>query len=268
MTSVGATIDMSPPPNCAVPRAEDGATNCLRDKILFRIQRRYQTRTQLTSIGPLRFSFTQIADPDRVLDEVADAEDRRERRTGLRTPSEQLQLPYWAELWDSAAGIGQFLCRASLHRTVHVAPQRLPEILDLGCGMGLSGTVAAALGARVIFADLESAPLLFARLNSLPWRRRISTRKLDWRTDSIDRRFQWILGADILYERQQWEFLEPFWRAHLSPGGAVVLGEPGRQTGELFVPWIQERGWALEQLEEKVATREKPIRIFILRLGS
>ncbi len=269
-----------------------GNTDRLRRKLLWRIQQRYQTRTAQTSIGPLHFSFTRIADPDRVLDEVADAEDRRERRTGQRTPSEQLHLPYWAELWDSAAGIGQHLSSSPLfdvgcsmldvrcsippsnignanieHPTSNIQhrTRNRPEVLDLGCGMGLSGTVAAALGAQVTFADLESAALLFARLNTLPWRRHVRTRRLDWRTDSIGRRFHRILGADILYERQQWDFLEPFWRAHLSPDGEVMLGEPGRQTGDSFIQWIQERGWMLEQKFEKVATREKPIRIFVLR---
>ena len=44
-----------------------------------------------------------IADPDRVLDAVAAEEDRLERITGKRVPSDQLHLPYWAELWDSAS---------------------------------------------------------------------------------------------------------------------------------------------------------------------
>ncbi len=182
MTCLARSDDAQAIAHLTSPRSsEDAVAEHLRRKLLFRIERRYQIRTQLTSIGPLRFSFTRIADPDRVLDEVADAEDRRERRSGLRTPSDQLHLPYWAELWDSTAGIGQYLCRVgSAHLRPSARPR--PEVLDLGCGMGLSGTVAAALGARVTFADLEPAALLFARLNTLPWRRDIATRQLNWRT--------------------------------------------------------------------------------------
>ena len=73
--------------------------------------------------------------------------------------------------------------------------------------------------------------------------------------------FDLILGSDILYERKQWEYLEPFWRAHLSHGGAVLLGEPGRQTGELFLPWIAARGWAMEQFAEQVPTRATPVQV-------
>jgi predicted nicotinamide N-methyase len=127
--------------------------------------------------------------------------------------------------------------------------------------MGLSGTIAAALGAKVLFADIEPPALLFARLNSLPWSSRVRTRKLNWQTDRLSERFALIIGADILYERAQWEYQEPFLRHHLAPGGAVLLGEPGRQTGDLFIDWIRDRGWQLQIFSETVPTREKPVRI-------
>jgi predicted nicotinamide N-methyase len=227
--------------------------------LLWRIHRRFPTVTEAVQFGPARFDFTRVADPDRVLDEVAEEEDRRERLGGVRH-LEPLHLPYWAELWDSAGGIGQYLARAE----TSLAGVR---VLDLGCGQGLAGCVAAALGARVLFADLEAPALLFARLNSLPFTPRIGTRRLNWQTDRLDQSFDLILGADILYERKQWDHLEPFWRAHLATNGRVLLGEPGRQTGDLFLDWIGPRGWKLEQLEETVPTRERAIRIFQLNKG-
>jgi predicted nicotinamide N-methyase len=127
--------------------------------------------------------------------------------------------------------------------------------------MGLSGTVAAALGASVLFADIEPPALLFAQLNSLPFSDRVRTRRLNWQTDRLHEQFDLILGADILYERSQWEFLEPFWRHHLAPGGTLLLGEPGRQTGDLFIQWIVQREWKLGIFEEKVPSRERPVRI-------
>ncbi len=245
-----------------------------------RIGRRYELADTSFKFGELTVAFTRVADPDRVLDEVAAEEDRLERVSGVRAPSDQLHLPYWAELWDSAIGMGQWLAAGKRmeERGWKVAkasngplssifyPLSSTSVLDLGCGMGLAGAVAAALGARVMFADLESPALLFARLNSLPWRERVRTRRLNWKTDRLGERFDLILGADILYERKQWDFLEPFWRAHVAPHGAVLLGEPGRQTGDLFVDWIAERGWRLTRHVEKVQTREQPIRLFELAL--
>jgi len=225
--------------------------------LLWRIHRRFPTVSAMVRVGSIEFPFTRVADPDRVLDEVAEEEDRRERQGGVRN-LEPLHLPYWAELWDSAAGIAQHLAQ---HQSILTGK----SVLDLGCGQGLAGCAAAAMGADVLFADLEPPALLLARLNSLRFGSKIRTRQLNWQTDRLPESFDIILGADILYERKQWEHLEPCWRAHLKKTGRILLGEPGRQTGDMFVDWIQSRGWKLGRFEETVATRERPIRIFELK---
>ncbi len=123
--------------------------------LLAHIQRRFPTRTEIVRFGAIEFAFTRAADPNRVLDEVAAEEDRRERVGGVRH-AEPLHLPYWAELWDSGGGIAQHLvdrCGSVL---------KAKNVLDLGCGQGLAGCIAAALGSNVLFADLEAPALLFA----------------------------------------------------------------------------------------------------------
>jgi predicted nicotinamide N-methyase len=237
-----------------MPAPNQRESSRIRQALLWRIHRRFATVTTPMRFGPIELNFTRVADPDRVLDEVAAEEDRRERVGGIRN-QDPLHLPYWAELWESAGGIAQHL----LQEFPSLIGQR---VLDLGCGQGLAGCAAAALGAQVLFADLESPALLFARLNSLPFAKSVRARRLNWQTDHLDEKFDFLLGADILYERKQWEHLEPFWHAHLAPGGQVLLAEPGRQTGDLFIDWITAHGWRLERSEQKVPLREKPIRIF------
>lgn len=229
----------------------------LRGRLLARVSRRYRVITEPVTIGKLTFDFTRIADPDGVLDEVAAEQDLRIKLSGKKD-LEPLHLPYWAELWESARGIGQYLEKR--------ASENASSVLDLGCGQGLAGTVAAAGGAKVLFADLESPALLLAALNSLPWTSRVRTQRLDWRKDKLGETFDRILGADILYEKSQWQYLESFWQAHLKPGGDVLLGEPGRQTGDLFLEWIANYPWRVEQFEETVPSRPRPIRIFRLTL--
>src|SRR5215212_5162383 len=146
-------------------RAAESSREAKRARLLHRIRRRFAVLTEEVRVGPLTIPFTRIEDPNRVLDEVAAEEDRLEKVKGERVAEDLLHLPYWAELWDSAMGIAQLLVKRS-----HEEP---PSVLDLGCGMGLSGTVAAALGCRVLFADLEPPALLFARLNSYPHRARV-----------------------------------------------------------------------------------------------
>jgi predicted nicotinamide N-methyase len=233
-----------------------------RHRLLARIHRAgYRTLVDPVTVGPLRLSFTRIEDPNRVLDEVAEREDRREKLAGQRTDGEVLGLPYWAELWDSSQGVGQHLTQI-LGAAATARPTR---VMDLGCGMGFTGMVAAALGADVLLCDLETPALLFARLNALQYSTRVRARRTNWRKDRFDERFDLIIGADILYEKSQWEYQEPFWRHHLTREGTVLLAEPGRQTGDLFLHWIKPRGWQLERFEESVPTRAKPIRLMRLR---
>jgi hypothetical protein len=137
--------------------------------------------------------------------------------------------------------------------------------------MGFAGTVAAALGHRVLLADIEAPALLFGQYNAMQFDANVRARRLDWRRDTLDERFDLILGADVLYDKSHWPYLEPFWRAHLAPRGNVILGEPGRQSGELFVTWLQARGggggsggWSIERSSVKVSSREKPIRLLRL----
>ncbi len=233
----------------------------LRQRLLHRIGRRFRTLTEEVSVGPVKLNFTRIADPNFVLDEMAEAEDLKDKLAGYRRPSDDLNLPYWAELWDSAYGVSDYF------RQLFPADQlSRMSVLDLGCGMGLTGTVAAALGAKVLFADLSPDALLFAQLNSAPYGERVRTRQLNWRTARLTEQFDLIIGADILYERAQWTYLEPFWKGHVRAGGMVMLGEPGRSTGDYFLDWIQGRGWNLERAEQAVATRPRPIRLFKLTL--
>jgi predicted nicotinamide N-methyase len=224
-----------------------------------RMARKYPLASTAMEFGGLTIDFVHIADPNRVLNEMAGREDRREKKDGRRLEDEELHLPYWAELWDSSLALCDQVSeeRESL---------RGKNVLDLGCGMGLVGTVAAAVGARVMLADLESDALLLARLNAMQFDGQVRAVRLNWRLDRLDQRFDWIIGADIIYERPQWQFLEPFWRNHLVQGGMVLIGEPNRPTGDAFLGWIAERGWHVEVSQRLIKKRQKRIRIMRLTL--
>jgi predicted nicotinamide N-methyase len=227
----------------------------LRERLQRRIHQRWETVESELSFGAAVLTFTRIADPNRVLDEAVAEEDRR-RENGDPPLYEPPHLPYWAELWESAGALATALARTP--------PARDARVLDLGCGMGLCGAVAAALGASVVLADMEPGALLLARLNTLPFVDRARVRRLDWRRDRLAERFDLILGADILYERGQWEFLHEFFRVHLRENGSVWLSEPGRQSGDAFVPWIRARGWTMREELVAVDSRPQPIRVMRL----
>ena len=217
-----------------------------RKALLHRIERRYATRTDRLQIGNMHFEFTRVANPGEV-------DVPTEPNTGSGTdPFEQ---PYWAESWDSAFVLAEWLTNRSIKDAA---------VLDLGCGMGLVGTVAAALGAVVTMVDAATPALLFSRYNTLAWSHRVSIQKVDWRQDRLDRSFQWILGSDVLYDPADWPFLHEFWRKQLAPYGTVVLVEPGRRTGDKFLQWIQTQPWQIET-QEVAYQAIVPTRIIQLR---
>src|SRR5215212_11193012 len=82
-----------------------------RQRLLSRIRKQHDIITREISIGDLRIPFTQIKDPDRVLDDICAEADRVEKIYGVREHEDELHLPYWAELWDSAMGVGQWLVK-------------------------------------------------------------------------------------------------------------------------------------------------------------
>lgn len=227
-----------------------------RDALFARINSRYPIKSDVVKMGKLVLEFCRCADPDRVLDEVAEEADRIERETGNRdAQGDTLHLPYWAELWDSSYVIGAELASRSLKGI---------KVLDLGCGMGLTACASAFAQAEVLLADLEPPALSFAELNTWPWRSQCRYRVTDWTRDDLGEKFQIIVGADILYERKQWDYLHPFFLKHLAPEGEVLLAEPGRQTGEAFIPWAQAKGWKVQVEERPCETRPVPVRMLTL----
>jgi len=220
-----------------------------RVRLEARIRRQYQTVCETYRFGDLAVQLTRVVEPDEMLQ-------RMELDVASGATAAPRWQPYWAELWGCSLAVCDVLVKQDLQGV---------RVLDLGCGLGLTGTVAAARGALVTMADAAPPALLFARLNSWPYRERVHVRRLDWRRDHLSDRFPWIVGADILYDREDWPFLEAFWRAHLALGGVVLLGEGGRSTGGEFPVWLDGRGWQLERSEVAVPSHLQPIRLFQLR---
>jgi predicted nicotinamide N-methyase len=232
-----------------------------RLRLRARLERRFALYDETIRCGPLTLRFTRVEDPQAVLDAVT-----REERAGR----EPVGVPYWAELWDSSIGVATFLATrgwgAFDDRFASLVDPVAPDVLDLGCGMGLTALASATLGGRVLAGDIEPPALLFARYNTLAMGSR--ARRIDWQRDRLGERFDVIVGADVLYERAQWDHLEPFFRHHLRPRGSVLLAEPSRTTSDSFAEWISDRGWSFEQHLQPVPTHPRPIRLFVLRAGN
>lgn len=218
------------------------------------LEQRFPTHRQMLRVGPLEFDFLSVADPHDHIDHLM----------GQEIDGDYQWEPFWAQAWPSA----DLLARWMLDQSIKGLPDWSgARVLDLGCGVGLNGCVAAAKHARVVFADYAEPSLLFAACNAWPWRHRIETQVLDWHQDVLDQSFDVILGADIVYEQRNWESLDRFFRQHLRSKGEVWLTEPGRDSGVQVQPFLEDRGWSVFPRDLATLDNGRPLRLLVLRRG-
>ncbi len=147
--------------------------------------------------------------------------------------------PYWALVWIGAKAVAAELAYGPALTGMRV--------LDLGCGLGLSGLSAAIRGASVSFADYLEAPLDFVeasvRLNALS---NCRCRRVDFTVDRLEERFDLILAADVVYDPAHYQALAGFLDLHLHTGGTILLTESLRADAKDFLAMMQARAFTDE----------------------
>ncbi|MEW6300709.1 MAG: methyltransferase [Thermodesulfobacteriota bacterium] len=206
---------------------------------------RYDTEPVALTVGARRLTLLRVKDLERWVDRAALLRDEAE------------EPPYWAHLWTGALTLARYLNEAVECRDL--------SVLDLGCGLGLTGIVASLKGGRVTFADKELEALAFAavnaRLNNCPL---FETQPLDFTRDTLGQRFALILGAEILYNRQLFPLLVEFLARHLAPGGCALLADARRTNTEEFYHHLEKAG-LLWTREERVEREDNlPLRVSIV----
>ena len=222
----------------------DCLVNTDRQALLDHLETQYRLKELKFNFGDEAFVFWGLANPESILDEMT-----------LEASHDQLSWqPYWAQLWDAAIGMCHELAQRS-----ELAGKR---VLDLGCGLGATGAVAAAKGANVLMVDNAPPALEFAILNSWQWRDCVQAQRLDWTTGNLDEKFDWILGADIVYDPRDLQQLDSFWRKHLSSSGQVLLSEPSRaMTGDLMKT-LSQLGWSWHEYSREFPGIDCEIQFF------
>lgn len=158
---------------------------------------------------------------------------------------EDERLPYWAILWPASIALANHVSGLD-----GIAGKR---VLELGAGLGVPGLAAARAGARVVVTDWYAEALDFvqssARLNGLT----LETRHLDWRYPPDDEQFDYILGADLVYERRSHAPILACAAKLLAPSGKLLVSDPERLPGQLFIETAQAEGWHCSATRQVVA---------------
>jgi predicted nicotinamide N-methyase len=177
-------------------------------------------------LGHEALELYALADPEASIDSGA-----------LLREREIADPPYWALVWTGARAIASVVAGRSL--------PGFTRVLDLGCGLGLSGLAAARRGFPVTFGDYLDEPLGFVRATlARCGSRRSDVRRIDFTRDAPSEQYDLILAADIVYDPAHYAPLASYLDAALSPHGTILLTESLRADARVFLEGMRGRGFS------------------------
>ncbi|MEE4113586.1 MAG: methyltransferase [Desulfobacteraceae bacterium] len=136
-------------------------------------------------------------------------------------------FPLWAKIWEASGVLAGHLAG--------MPPDPTKTMLEIGCGLGMVGIVAARAGHRITMTERDPDALNFARANALandcP---EIAIERLDWNAPRMDGRFDMIVGSETIYKTEDIHGLEAMFDRYLNPDGSIILAEGVRRTGVDF----------------------------------
>jgi predicted nicotinamide N-methyase len=207
-------------------------------------------------IGPFAATLAHVAvgRDDIALWRVAELERHVDRRA-LLAGDDAPEPPYWAHLWSGAVALAEAI------------PSAAGTAIELGCGLGLPGLVAARRGATVTFVDRVPAALAFvrasARANGIAGVRLLAA---DLTTPALRARFDLVLAAEILYDRSAFGAVAGAIAARLAPAGRALLADAGRIDTRAFYDHLEPAGLRWRSEEREMREEGLPIRVRVVEL--
>ena len=181
---------------------------------------------------------------------------------------ERDRLPYGIVLWPAAVALAHDVAARgdALHGRA---------VLELGAGTGLPGIVAATMGARVVQTDRNELTLQVCQRNGTRngvgggSAAAIEYRLADWAAWDDARRYDVILGADVMYGEAMHPHLRRILADNLAPGGRVLLADPFRSAALRLLEVMEADGWTVAVTkwsvgEDAVDADPRPIGVFEL----
>lgn len=155
---------------------------------------------------------------------------KTKRDISVETPldardDESLGWGYWDRIWPSEVALSECLIQQFF-------PTKLTgiKVLEIGCGTGLAGVVAAQLGAFTMFSDMVPITLEAVkescRLNHIS---NFGTCTLDW-SETIEPKepYDLVLGSEVFYDEGILANISHVLEQVLTPGGKGMFCDPNR----------------------------------------
>ena len=194
----------------------------------------YKVETSTHRVGTHDYQMRALADRRQFSDPEGVAE-----RAGISQES----WPIFGVLWPAGMALAEAM------DTIPFAGRR---ILEVGCGLGLASLVLARRGADITASDLHPLAESFLRHNTdlndlspIPF----SLARWGGEDPGIGR-FDLMIGADVLYEREHPQLLADFLALHANPTVQFVMADAGRGHCGRFNVRMQAQGYT--RVEKRV----------------
>lgn len=165
--------------------------------------------------------------------------------------------PYFGVPWEAGLGLAQYLVNVDF---------RGKRVLELGSGLALPSFVASRNGGKVLATDFHGDVKKFLDINQALNKIYFDFFQMNWRIKEVDLgKFDYVIGADVLYENGHPEYVAKALIDYLAPSGKIILSDPGRAYVQKFIQAMNKLGLKENLTIEKVKTSwtEKEIFVFI-----
>ncbi len=171
---------------------------------------------------------------------VVDDLERWVDRAALLRDDDIPEPPYWAHLWVGSR---------ALARHILASERRFARAVDIGCGVGLAGLVAARRGARTTFLDYAPEALAFVRASAAHLGLSVDLLQADLRRPGLRGTFDLCLAADATYDPVLQQALADFLADHLAPQGVAWCAESVRTVDRRFQEACREHGLRCQETQ-------------------
>ena len=137
-------------------------------------------------------------------------------------------FPLWAKIWQASWVLADHLAQLS------VEPDK--EYLEIGAGIGFVSIVGTTFGHKITLTEHNPDALQFARANAhINNCSHLPVFDLDWNQPNLKGQFDYIVGSEITYQREELKSLLELFKTYLKPTGKIILAAEMRKTSaELY----------------------------------
>ncbi|MDD2464187.1 MAG: methyltransferase domain-containing protein [Desulfobulbus sp.] len=157
-------------------------------------------------------------------------------------------FPFWIRLWEAAIVLSEYI--------TGIPCEPGTTLLELGAGLGAPGLTAAKVGYDVTLSDYEDMILDFERINAAAsGLQNVDCLMLDWLNPPEMKKFDVILGAEILFREEFFQPLLNVLQKTLKPGGVVYLAHDSKRQS--LAPFLK-----MAEKDYRIAASQRRLKSF------